>query len=339
MATAAVVDVASIAPADLNVSVLAKHFSEEGAAWAFLEALRWPNGPVCPHCGAVDRAYYLAPKDGERRTRKGTVSYRRLWKCAECRAPFSVLVGTIFEDSHIPISKWLLAFHLVCAGKNGVAALELSRTLGLNYRTAWFMAHRIRYVLARPDGPSLDKGKLSGAELEADETYIGGKQHGKRGRGAAGKTPVVALVERGGDVHAQVVANVDGASIGRVLKEQVAHPERTVLFTDTLPVYAKPGQMFAAHETVNHGADEYAKDTPRGRAHINTAEGYFSQMKRGIDGTYHHVSAKHLHRYVAEYDYRYNTRKVKDGERTVRAIRQATGRRLLYEGTASALTQ
>ena len=307
----------------LNLTTIAKQFADEEAAWLFLEETRWPDGPVCPHCGGVNHAYYLAPKSGARSTRTGKVSYRRLWKCGDCRQQFSVLVGTVFEDSKIPVSKWILASHLLSAGKNCVSALELSRTLGIGYRAAWFMAHRIRYAMTRP--PLADK--LSGT-VEADETYIGGRAHGKRGRGAANKTPVVTLIERDGEARSQVMLNVTGANIGKVLHEQVA--QEAVIMTDTLGVYKPAAKDFAAHETVDHGRDEYAKDSPHGRAHINTAEGYFSQLKRSIDGTHHHVSAKHLHRYLSEFDYRYNTRTVKDGERTVTTIRQATGRRLLY---------
>lgn len=311
------------AVAVLNLSTIAKQFSDEAAAWAFMEATRWPNGPICPHCGSVDHAYYLEPKEGTRATRTGKTTYRRLWKCAECRKQFSVLVGTIFEDTKIPLSKWLLATHMLSAGKNGVAALELSRVLGIGYRAAWFMAHRIRYAMQRP--PLSDK--LSGT-VEADETYIGGKHHGKRGRGALGKTPVVTLVERDGEARSQVMEHVTGSNLKAVLTDQIA--QDAVIMTDTLNVYKPAAADFAAHETVDHGKDEYAKDTPNGRAHINTAEGYFSQLKRSIDGTHHHVSARHLPRYLAEFDYRYNTRKVKDGERTVTAIRQSAGKRLRY---------
>lgn len=327
---------ADIPDDQLTVSAIAQHFSDEEAAYLYLEHTRWPDGPVCPHCGAAGHAYYLAPQSGQRMTRTGKPSYRRLWKCGECRQPFSVLVGTIFEDSHIPISKWLLAFHMVCAGKNGVSALELSRTLGLAYRTAWFMAHRIRYVLARPDGPSLDAADKLDGTVEADETYIGGKHQGKRGRGALGKTPVFTLVERSGEARSQVMEHVTSANVREVLTAQA--DTSAVLMTDTLPVYQQPGQEFAAHETVDHSQDEYARDTPHGRAYTNTAEGFFSQLKRSIDGTYHHVSAWHLHRYLAEFDYRYTTRKVKDGERTVKAIRQTAGKRLMYQRPAPALT-
>lgn len=318
-----------IAAGALTLSTIAKQFSDEATAWEALESIRWPNGPVCPHCGSVNHAYFLTPRSGERTTRTGKVSYRRIWKCGDCRKQFSVLVGTIYEDSKIPLSKWLLATHLLNGGKNGVAALELSRILGLGYRAAWFMAHRIRYAMSRP--PLVDK--LEGI-VEADETYIGGRAHGKRGRGAANKTPVFTLVERGGEARSQVMPNVTGANVGAVLREQVEAD--ATLMTDTLNVYQKPGQAFAAHETVDHSEGEYAKDTEHGRAHINTAEGFFSQLKRSIDGTHHHVSEWHLHRYVAEFDYRYSTRKIKDGERTVKAIRQAAGKRLRYRETATA---
>lgn len=318
------VNAVAVDEAQLTLSTLAAHFSDEESAYLLMEATRWPQGPVCPHCGSVNRAYYLAPKSGARTTRTGKTTYRRLWKCADCRQQFSVLVGTIFEDSHIPLSKWLLAIHLLCAGKNGVSALELSRTLGIAYRSAWFMCHRIRYAMARP--PLVDK--LTGT-VEADETYVGGRAHGKRGRGAANKTPVFTLVERDGQARSQVMQRVTGENVGEVLRTQVE--SESTLMTDTFPVYTKPGQEFAEHETVDHGRKEYARTTERGkRAHINTAEGFFSQLKRSIDGTHHHVSAKHLHRYLAEFDYRYNTRKVKDGTRTMQTIRQSAGKRLRY---------
>jgi transposase-like protein len=309
----------------LTLSSIAKQYSNEEAAWLFLEEMRWPDGPTCPHCGAVDDAYYLTPKSGARTTRTGKVSYRRLWKCAACRQQFSVLVGTIFEDSKIPISKWLLAFHLLCAGKNGVSALELSRMLDVCYKTAWFMAHRIRKALER----SVDGGNALTGVVEADETYIGGRAHGKRGRGAANKTPVVTLVERKGEARSQVVTNVTGENIKDVLTRN-AEPAETVLVTDSFPVYEKPGAEFAEHHTIDHTAKQYARWQDDLRVHTNTVEGYFSQLKRSLDGTYHHVSEKHLARYLAEFDYRYNTRKIKDGERMVRSIQQVAGKRLMY---------
>jgi transposase-like protein len=310
-----------------NLSQLAKHFSDEAEAWKLVERLRWSNGPVCPHCGAVNKAYYLEPTQGTRKTRTGKVTYRRVWKCAECREQFSVLVGTIFEDSHIPLSKWLLAIHMLCAGKNGVSALELSRTLNLAYRSAWFMAHRIRYAMERP--PLVDK--LQGV-VESDETYIGGKPRQKaktRSESAKrrldNKTPVHTLVERGGEARSRALKRVTGETLGKTLQENVA-PSAT-LMTDELKAYQALGRQFAKHETVNHREGEYA----RHGVHVNTAEGYFSQLKRSIDGTHHHVSERHLPRYLAEFDYRYNTRKIKDGERTERAIRQTVGKRLRYQ--------
>jgi transposase-like protein len=306
-----------------NLSQLAKGFSDEDEAYRLMERIRWPGGRVvCPHCGVVGKAYYLEPKDGHRTTRTGKTTHRRVWKCAECRQQFSVLVGTIFEDSRVPLSKWLLAVHMMCADKNGVAAYELHRTLGVAYRTAWFMAHRIREAMKLP--PLVDK--LAGT-VEADETYIGGKAKGKRGRGALNKVPVVTLVERDGEARSQAMHAVTSANIDAVLSEQV--DEQATIFTDELNVYTTPGKKFAAHETVAHGKGEYS----RGEVHINTAEGYFSQLKRSIDGTHHHVSERHLPRYLAEFDYRYSTRKMKDGVRTEQTIRRAAGKRLRYQVT------
>lgn len=309
---------------ELNLSQIAKRFSDEAEAWKHIEALRWPDGPVCPHCGVVDHAYLLEPKSGARTSRKGTVSARRLWKCGSCRQPFSVLVGTIFEDSKIPLSKWILAFHLMCAGKNGVSAHELHRSLGITYKSAWFMAHRIRLVMERP--PLSDK--LSGI-VEADETYVGGKAKGKRGRGALNKTPVVTLVERDGAARSKVMKKVTAENVGALLTEHV--DQHAALMTDGYPVYRKPGKQFASHQTVDHAKGEYV----RGDAHSNTVEGFFSQLKRSIDGTYHHVSERHLDRYLAEFDYRYSNRKVQDGERTARAVKQSAGKRLRYRQPTS----
>lgn len=280
-------------PTTFNLSTLAKQFSDEEAAHKLLEEWRWPNGPVCPHCGSENRAYFLEPKGGARATRRGKTTVRRVWKCAVCRKQFSVLVGTIFEGSHIPLSKWLLAIHMLSSDKNGTAAYELHRTLGITPRSAWFMAHRIRLAMAREPLVDMLRGTV-----EADETYIGGKAHGKRGRGAANKTPVFTLVERGGEVRSQVMHRITGENVRAVMHEHI--DRSATLNTDSYAVYRKPGQDFAAHETVDHGAGEYV----RGDAHVNTAEGYFSQLKRSIDGTHHHVSERHLDRYLAEFDYR-----------------------------------
>lgn len=310
----------------LNLSTIAKHFSSEEAAYELIESIRWPDGPVCPHCGSVDHAYFLTPLNGYRTTSTGKKTYRRVWKCADCRQQFSVLVSTIFEDSKIPLSKWLLAIHLLCQGKNDMSAQELHRTLDITYKSAWFMAHRIRYAMAREPlaGMLSTEDQLEGI-VEADETYIGGKAHGKCGRGAANKTPVVSLVERGGEVRSQVMEHVTGKNIKQTLEAQVSKDAH--LMTDELNVYVEPGKAFASHEAVEHGKGEYV----RGKAHINSAEVYFSQLKRSIDGTHHHVSAHHLHRYLGEFDYRYNTREITDSERTQQAIQMTTGKRLMYQ--------
>jgi transposase-like protein len=317
----------------LNLSTLAKHFSDEAAAYELVERMRWPDGPVCPHCGEVGRAYFLRPRNGARLTPTGNVSHRRLWKCAACRRQFSVLVGTIFHDSKVPLSKWLLAVYMMCADKNGVAAFELHRTLGVTHKTAWFMCHRIREAM-RSDGLS---GLMAGVVV-ADETFIGGKERNKHAhrrsptnmRGGAGKTPVVSLIEKhSGEVRSTVVANVSGATLGAVLRSNVDMPN-SILHTDEWGGYRRIGRQFAAHEYVTHASGEYV----RGDASTNAAEGYFSQLKRSIDGTHHRVSVEHLNRYLAEFDFRYSTRTISDSRRMERLMGQTGGRRLTYQATA-----
>lgn len=303
----------------LTLGGVAKHFSDESEAYKLVERLRWPDGPVCPHCGVIGDHYFIAAQNGYRTTRTGNTTYRRVWKCHDCRKQFSVLVGTIFEDSHIPLSKWLLAVTLMCSYKDGISANELHRTLGITYRAAWFMAHRIRFAMARPP----DQPKLQGT-VEADEIYIGGKVRGRRGRGAANKVPVVTLVERNGEARSRAMKNVTDKTVREVLRENVR--QDTTLMSDQYEVYTKPGSEFAKHETVDPTKGEYV----RGDVHTNTAQGYFSHLKGSIDDTYHHVSEQHLDRYLGEYDYRYSMRKAKDGDRMAQAIFQTTGKRLMY---------
>jgi len=302
--------------ADINIVELAATYSDEGKAREILEGIRWPNGPVCPRCGGVD-PYRLTPKPGSR-TRQG------LLKCRACRRQFTVTVGTIFEDSHISLGKWLMAFHLMVASKKGMSAHQLHRMLGITYRSAWFMAHRIRYAMQQP--PLV--GKLKGI-VEADETYVGGKVSNKhrsrgRGRGTDNKTPVLALVERKGKVRSFPMARITGEVLGSVLKGHI-HPE-TRLITDSYAAYRKPGKAFKSHESVAHDKGEYV----RGDAHTNTVEGFFSILKRGITGTYHHVGVKHLWRYLGEFDFRYNERGITDSARAALAAKQAEGKRLTY---------
>ena len=245
-----------------------------------------------------------------------------MWRCKGCRKDFTVLVGTIFEGTHIPVSKWLLGLFLMNTGKNGVSAHELHRQLGVTLKTAWFMSHRIRYAM----GQEPLRSKLVGI-VEADETYIGGRRRGtRRGRPSrdSHKVAVMTLVSRDGEARSQVVDRVTGDRLGKVLAEHM-EPE-AVLMTDEYSAYKKPGQQFAAHHTVNHAQGEYG----RGTVTTNTVEGYFSQLKRSIDGTHHHVSRRHLPKYLGEFDYRYSTRKMSDGDRMVETIKRAEGKRLRY---------
>jgi len=311
--------------ADLTLLSIAAAYSTEEAARGYFERLRWPDGPVCPHCGNCDheRIYKLTPSANVR---------HGLYKCAECADSFTVTVGTVMEDSHIPLNKWLLAFYVMCASKTQVSALQLQRQLSIgSYRSAWFMCHRIRFALK--DYFPADQ---LGGTVEADETYIGGKKRG-HGRGYTGnKTPVVSLVERGGRVRSQVMPVVNGKEITAVLKQHVA--ESAHLNTDESPLYTAPGKDFASHDTVNHRSEEYGRhDAETGRhATTNTVEGFFGNSKRSIDGTHHHISMQHTELYFSELDHKYNTRKVSDGERTVSGIQKMEGKRLMLRPPKSA---
>jgi transposase-like protein len=303
---------------DLTLIEIMRRYSTEEAARAYFERMRWPNGPVCPHCGSAEKHYARTPNP-ETGVRPG------LYKCGECSDTFTVTVGTVMEDSKIPLNKWLVAFYMMCASKTQVSALQLKRQLELgSYRTALFLCHRIRYAL-KDVAPS---GKLGG-EVEADETYIGGKARGK-GRGyKKNKAVVVSLVERGGQVRSHVAENINGAGMEALLKQHLS--EAAHLNTDESPLYTKAGKRFASHSTVNHSEEEYAYYDWRARRTVttNTVEGYFGNSKRSIDGTHHQVSRQHLHLYAAELDFKYNTRNVSDGQRTATGIRRMEGKRLM----------
>lgn len=307
-------------PVTLTLMAIMNRYSTEESARAYFEELRWPSGPVCPHCGncAQDRIYKVT----ENRAKKIRAG---LWKCAECREGFTVTVGTVMEDSHIPLQKWLLGFYIMCASKTQVSALQLQRQLELgSYRTAWFMCQRIRYALME-----VDPANLQGT-VEADETWIGGRARG-RGRAYTGnKTAVVSLVERGGNVRSEVVDSVTGAEITRVLRRHVNRNAN--LNTDESRVYNEAGRDFASHETVNHSQEEYARRNPQTGETVttNAAEGFFGNSKRSIDGTHHHISKKYTDLYFAELDYKYNTRKVSDGVRTAKGIQKIEGKRITY---------
>ena len=301
----------------INLSTLAPCFTDENAARLLLESWRWPNGAACPHCGGAD-PYRLTPRKPGAKTRPG------LWKCRACRKQFTVTVGTIFEGSHIPLHKWLLAFYLLCSSKKGISSHQLHRMLGVTYKAAWFMAQRLRYAMA--DGPLAD---LLRGVIEVDETYIGARHKRGTRRGRPGphshKTPVVALVERGGRVRAFPMPRVTDKNLKQAFKEHVS--EGSTLMTDEYPAYTRLGHK--DHHTVNHGRGEYV----RGHVHTNTVEGFFSLLKRGINGTFHHVGRGHLHRYCAEFAFRYNNRiavGVNDGERAKTLVLGAEGKRLTY---------
>jgi transposase-like protein len=304
-----------------NLSALGKHFSDEDAARKLLESLRWPNGAVCPKCGGAN-PYRLTPKATSKRPcRKG------VWKCRACRKQFTVTVGTIFEDSHIPISKWLLAIHLLSASKKGMSAHQLHRMLGVTYRAAWFMGHRLREAMN--EGPM----QLDGI-VEVDETYIGGSRKRKPGRPPAGdaqKTPVMALVERGGRVRAMTLARVTGDNVQDVIRREVSLSAH--MMSDDLNVYHPLSMGFRKHDTIVHSRGEYV----RGNVHTNTVEGFFGLLKRGLVGSFHHVSKGHLARYCDEFSFRYNNRKTTDGERAALIVAGAEGKRLTYAEPKSAL--
>ena len=320
----------------LSLARLMRMLPNEEAAYDLMESIMWPKGPVCPHCDSVNHAYHIKPKTGRparvrvNKDGKVSVSYRKLWKCAECRKPFSVTVGTVMERSKIPLSKWFIGFYLYSSAKNGISSHELSRQLEISQEAAWFMTHRIRYAVEQLDTLPL------GGIVESDETWIGGKIHGKGlgiGAYSQNKTPVVTLVQRGGEARSRALTKVDGENLAVALRDNVK-PE-AILMTDTQMGYAKPGREYAAHLTVNHNQDEYVRGKGPSAAHVNTAEGFFSQLKRSVDGTHHHISQQHLHRYLSEFDERYNTRTMTDGDRTLKAIKQTVGKRLMYEKVVS----
>lgn len=289
-------------------------FTDEEKARELLEASRWPNGVVCPFCDQFEKAKPLGGK-----------SMGPGWfHCSDCREKFTVRTGTLYERSHIPLHKWLFATHLIVSSKKGMSALQLSRMLGITYKSAWFMTHRIREAMAPTSvGPIGGQNKV----VETDETVIGGKA---KNRAFAKKEPkkhtVLTMVDREGDSHSFHVANVKAKTL-REAMVRVAD-RKSHLMTDELVSYTSIGDEFANHSTVNHSADEYAR--LGGYVHINTAECRFSLMKRAVFGTHHSVSEAHLSRYLAEWDFKWNTRKMKDGERAALALKGAEGKRLTY---------
>lgn len=290
--------------------ILAPRFIDPVAARKHLEALRWPDGAECPHCELIDATPL-----------KGKAHREGVYQCNQCREQFTVTVGTVFEKSKIPLNKWLLANHLLCASKKGMSAAQIGRMLGVTYKTAWFMMHRIREAMKNDNpGPLGGEGKV----VEADETYVGGIQGNRSNKRVGKKKVVMTLVERSGEARSFHIANIHGNTLRSVLVTNVDRASQ--LMTDQAYVYKHAGKEFKGHGAVLHGLREYV----RGDVHSNTAENFFSIFKRGVIGTYHHMSEAHLHRYTAEFDFRYNTRLISDRERSELALKGIAGKRLTY---------
>lgn len=295
-------------------------YSNETAAREHLEGIRWADGAYCPHCGGYDGIAKLG----------GAAAEKGLWFCNPCRKKFTVTVGTVFERSHIPLSKWLAAFALMCSSKKGVSAHQGHRMLGITYKSAWFMWHRIREAMKTGGLAGIPPMGGHGKHVEVDETYIGRKVGVPKRRGHHHKHTVLTLVERGGEARSFHVDKASAREIGPILAKHVA-PEST-LQTDEATQYIGLGKKFAAHESVNHGKDEWV----RGTAHSNTFENFYSVFKRGMKGVYQHCDERHLHRYLAEFDFRYSNRAklgVDDNDRTRKALRGISGKRLTYVQT------
>jgi transposase-like protein len=302
-------------PQDLTVDQVWERFSTDDAARQYLEEILWPNGVVvCPHCkNASQSKIWKIEANKDKKVRAG------LYQCSACEKQFTVTVGTIFEDSHIPLRKWMVAWWLLNSSKKGISSLQIQRMLGLgSYRTALFMMHRIRHALSDPAWETKFMGTV-----EVDETYVGGKEHvGRHGIGK--KTPVVGLVERGGNVRSKVLPVVNGKNLKQFVRDNVVVCSR--VNTDDFRGYRGLSRKFD-HQTVKHSVKEYV----RGDVYTNTIESNFSLLKRGIIGTFHNVSPKHLPLYLAEFDHRWNHRKTTDGERTVAGLQKSKGKRLTYK--------
>ena len=314
------------------MSVLSKpYFHDEAAAFAFVEGIIWGGEISCPHCGVIGRAYALnnVRSKPSKKNPEGVVRHG-LKKCGACRQQFTVRKGTIFEESHLELHKWLQAIYLMCASKKGVSALQLQRTLEVQYKTAWFLAHRIREAMADYGNTPIGGEDVA---LEIDETFIGRPRdifvNGKgwtQQRGTGGFMKVVSLVERGGRARSIKVESLRKDEIVRAMETA---DRNSALYTDEAQHYRRLGTEFVSHERVEHGKGEYG----RGLAHTNTVEGFFSIFKRGMKGVYQHCSEKHLHRYLAEFDFRYNYRVANgcnDAQRATEALLGVVGKRLTY---------
>lgn len=295
--------------------LLSPQFRDEKKARSYLENLRWKNGVICPHCGVVDNHYKLG----------GAAGTKGLWKCRECRNKFTVTVGTVFASSRIPLHKWLLAVHLMCSSKKAISAHQIHRMLGITYKTAWFMCHRIREAMKSDATHLLGSG---GGTVEADETFWGNK--GKQRKGARSyhhQMKIVSLVDRTGEKRSFKIDQVSSETLRPLFDQHVC--KSATLNTDELRTYIPIGKEFNNHDVVVHSKKEYV----RKKAHTNTVECSFSLLKRGLIGTYHHVGEQHLERYITEFDYRWNKRKIGDKERSEALLEMVGGKRLMYGRT------
>jgi transposase-like protein len=316
-----------------NSIINSKALQSEAAAYAWVEARVWPNGPVCPHCGGVERIGKMA----------GNATRIGLYKCYQCRKQFTVKVGTVFEASHVPMNLWLQAMYLLCSSKKGISSNQLSRTLGVTLKTAWFMSHRIREAMSTV---GVEPMGGAGAIVEVDETLMGKTEGAPKKLHVGGsqfRNIVLTLVERGGTARSFHIDGTTTATLGKIIRTNIN--VQSALMTDKAKWYPSVARDFTAHLSVDHGKDEYVRHEAwemSGKivfdaVHTNTVEGFYSIFKRGMKGVYQHCKERHLHRYLAEFDFRYNNRArlgVDDVERTERAIKGIVGKRLTYRTTA-----
>ena len=306
----------------VTVTQLAQDIPDDHAAYLYLEKLRWPKQPVCPHCGSINDHYFLTPKGEGRKTRTGSISARRVWSCKDCRKQFSVTTGTIFHGTRVSLRVWIFVLFEMAANKNGIAAREIERKYGVAPKTAWLMTQKIREAM-RNRAPHMMLGTIV-----ADETWIGGDPKNRHAwqrveskKGVTDKTPVLALINaESGEVRSAVVTDVTGKTIRKVMEQQV-DMARSHLMTDASKSYPQIGADMASHQSVNHSVGEYV----RGPVSTNKAENFFSQLKRSIDGTHHSVSKAHLQRYLGEFDFRYSTRQ--NGRHPAHEHHRQAGRR------------
>ena len=307
--------------ADLNLATMASMFANEDESRKFVESKRWPNGPICPHCDCKEVYTLTAKPVSKSPVRPG------VYKCKACRKQFTVRIGTIFEESKIPLSKWLIAIHLMTSCKKGISSRQIERELGVTMKTAWFLIHRIREAMTESPFAELLQGTV-----EVDETYVGGKPRfkgqSKRGRGT-NKQPVIVLVERDGLARCKPVERIDGLTLKGEITAHVA--KGAAIMTDENAAYNGFDQAYAGHEVVKHSSREYARTKEDGTSsNSNTAESFFALIKRGHYGIFHHLSKTHLHRYCNEFSFRWNHRHNSDGARLTAAIVGAEGKRLMY---------